>query len=65
MSTRQSKVLLDFGRLSLQGIKENLYLYTDAEIKSSYQTLDIIKYVFFLKLWSYPFSHIILFLLFF
>ncbi len=45
MSTQQRKVLLDFGRLCLQGIKENRYLYTDAEIKSSCQTLDITKYV--------------------
>jgi hypothetical protein len=34
---------LDFGRLALQGIKENRYLYTDAEIKTASQTLDIVK----------------------
>lgn len=44
MTTQQRKVLLDFGRLALQGIKENRYLYTDAEIKNTCQTLDIVKY---------------------
>ena len=43
MTTQQRKVLLDFGRLSLQCIKENRYFYSDAEIKSSCQTLDILK----------------------
>ena len=43
MTTQQRKILLDFGRLALQGIKENRYLYTDAEIKSACQTLDIVK----------------------
>ena len=43
MTTQQRKVLLDFGRLALQGIKENRYTYTDAEIKSACQTLDIVK----------------------
>jgi len=46
MSTEQKKVLFDFGRISLQIIKENWYLYTNAEIKGSCQTLDITKYVF-------------------
>jgi len=42
-------VLLDFGRLSLQGIKENRYLYTDAETKSSCQTFDHKVRFFFLS----------------
>ena len=45
MTTQQRKVLLDFGRLALHGIKENRYLYTDVEIKSACQTLDIVKYL--------------------
>ena len=43
MTTQQRKMLLDFGRLALSGIKENRYLYTDAEIKSACQSLDIVK----------------------
>lgn len=43
MTTQQRKMLLDFGRLSLEGIKENRYVYTDAEIKSYCQSLDIVK----------------------
>lgn len=43
MTTQQRKILLDFGRLSLMAIKENRYLYTDAEIKSACQSLDIVK----------------------
>lgn len=45
MTTQQRKVLLDFGRLSLQGIKENRYIYSDAEIKSACQTHEILKQV--------------------
>ncbi len=41
-------MLLDFGRLSLQAIKENRYTYTDVEIKSACQSLDIVRSVFFL-----------------
>lgn len=43
MTTPQRKVLLDFGRLALLGIKENRYMYTDAEIKNTCQSLDIVK----------------------
>ena len=43
MTTQQRKLLLDFGRLSLQCIKENRYFYTEAEIKSACQSLDIVK----------------------
>ena len=43
MSTQQRKMLLDFGRLSLHKVKENRYLYTEAELKSACQSLDIIK----------------------
>lgn len=49
MTTQQRKILLDFGRLTLQGIKENRYIYTDTEIKSACQTLDIVKWGFLLK----------------
>jgi len=49
MSSQQRKVLLDFGRLSLQKIKENRYVYTDAEIKSACQSLDIVKWGFLVK----------------
>jgi hypothetical protein len=45
MTTQQRKILLDFGRLSLQGIKANRYTHTDAEIKSACQNMDIVKYV--------------------
>lgn len=43
MSTQQRKILLDYGRLSLQGIKENRYSFSDVEIKSACQTVDIVK----------------------
>lgn len=43
MTTQQRKILLDFGRLALVAMKENRYLYTDAEIKSTCQSLDIVK----------------------
>lgn len=47
LSTHQRKMLLDFGRLALQAIKEDRYFYTDAEIKNACQSLDILKYAHF------------------
>ena len=45
MSTQQRKILLDFGRLSREALKENRYTYTDLEIKNACQNVDCTKYV--------------------
>lgn len=43
LTTHQRKMLLDFGKLALQAIKEDRYFYTDAEIKGACQSLEILK----------------------